>query len=149
MRRRATFRETECGSLWDIVVMSKWTTTTARIGAVRHHDPKWRLVAIYIKTLSQPNRNDHHNVLHTTTLPITLCSPRSILTEMNGASGSESPPMNPLDAFLDDLPQPAVDVKDSIHGAVTEFNLPTLSSPLLLLQDVGPGYSPLAAWELT
>jgi hypothetical protein len=47
--------------------------------------------------------------------------------------------MNPIDAFLDDLPQPAVDIPDSIHGAVTEFNLPTLSSPLLLLQDVGPG----------
>lgn len=58
---------------------------------------------------------------------------------MNGTSAADSPPMNPIDAFLDDLPQPAVDIADSIHGAVTEFNLPALSSPLLLLQDVGPG----------
>jgi len=50
-----------------------------------------------------------------------------------------SPPMNPMDAFLDDLPQPAVDTKDTIHGLVSEFHLPTLSSPLLLYQDVGPG----------
>ena len=52
-----------------------------------------------------------------------------------------SPPLNPMDAFLDDLPQPAVDITDNIHGEVTEFRLPTLLSPLLLLQDVGPGYS--------
>jgi hypothetical protein len=45
-----------------------------------------------------------------------------------------------MDAFLDDLPQPALDIKDTIHGDVSEFHLPTLSSPLLLLQDVGPGY---------
>ena len=50
-----------------------------------------------------------------------------------------SPPMNPMDAFLDDLPQPAFDIEDTTHGQVTEFHLPTLSSPLLLLQDVGPG----------
>jgi hypothetical protein len=48
-----------------------------------------------------------------------------------------------MDAFLDDLPQPALDIKDSIHGEVSEFHLPTLSSPLLLLQDVGPGYTPV------
>jgi hypothetical protein len=53
---------------------------------------------------------------------------------------AESPPLNPMDAFLDDLPQPAIDGTDTIHGEVTEFVLPTLSSPLLLLQDVGPGY---------
>jgi len=53
---------------------------------------------------------------------------------------TDSPPMNPMDAFLDDLPQPAVDTADTIHGEVTEFLLPSLSSPLLLLQDVGPGY---------
>jgi len=51
----------------------------------------------------------------------------------------DSPPLNPMDAFIDDLPQPAVDNVDVIHGAVTEFPLPTLSTPLLLLQDVGPG----------
>jgi hypothetical protein len=51
-----------------------------------------------------------------------------------------SPPMNPMDAFMDDLPQPAVDTEDNIHGLVSEFHLPTLSSPLLLYQDVGPGY---------
>jgi len=54
---------------------------------------------------------------------------------------ADSPPLDPMDAFLEDLPQPAVDVADTIHGEVTEFSLPTLSSPLLLLQDVGPGYS--------
>ena len=56
---------------------------------------------------------------------------------------SASPPLNPMDAFLDDLPQPALDPSDIIHGLVTEFSLPTLSSPLLLLQDVGPGYKSL------
>jgi hypothetical protein len=45
-----------------------------------------------------------------------------------------------MDIFLDDLPQPALDTADEIHGAVTQFHLPTLFSPLLLLQDVGPGY---------
>ena len=44
-----------------------------------------------------------------------------------------------MDAFLDDLPQPAVDVADTIHGEVIDFSLPTLASPLRLLQDVGPG----------
>src|SRR5271154_804147 len=53
-----------------------------------------------------------------------------------------SPPFNPMDTFLDDLPQPALDIKDTIHGDISEFHLPTLSSPLLLLQDVGPGYTP-------
>jgi len=53
-------------------------------------------------------------------------------------SPSSSPPLNPMDAFLDDLPQP-LDSGDVIHGAITEFHLPTLSSPLLLFQDVGPG----------
>jgi hypothetical protein len=67
---------------------------------------------------------------------------------MNGTA-PDSPSMNPMDAFLDDLPQPAVDMRDTIHGAVTEFNLPTLSSPLSLLQDVGPGYLPLIDWKLT
>jgi len=51
---------------------------------------------------------------------------------------SSSPPLNPMDAFLDDLPQP-LDSGDVIHGEITEFHLPTLSSPLLLFQDVGPG----------
>ena len=51
-----------------------------------------------------------------------------------------SPPLNPMDTFLDDLPQPAVDIGDTIHGDVSEFYLPTLSSPLRLFQDVGPGY---------
>lgn len=50
-----------------------------------------------------------------------------------------SPPLNPMDTFLDDLPQPTTDDRDMIHGTVSEFCLPTLSSPLLLLQDVGPG----------
>lgn len=53
----------------------------------------------------------------------------------------DSPPLNPMDAFLDDLHQPAVDAADTIHGEVTEFHLPSLSSPLFLLQDVGPGYA--------
>jgi len=53
-------------------------------------------------------------------------------------SPSSSPPLNPMDAFLDDLPQP-LDSGDVIHGEITEFHLPTLSSPLLLFQDVGPG----------
>jgi hypothetical protein len=53
----------------------------------------------------------------------------------------ESPPLNPMDAFLDDLPQPALDPADTIHGEVTQFSLPTLSKPLLLLQDVGPGFA--------
>jgi hypothetical protein len=61
---------------------------------------------------------------------------------------SPSPPLNPMDAFIDDLPQPALDIKDSIHGEVSEIFLPTLSSPLLLLQDVGPGY-PISALYLT
>jgi hypothetical protein len=52
---------------------------------------------------------------------------------------SVSPPLNPMDAFLDSLPQPALEPLDNIHGVVSQFNLPTLSSPLLLLQDVGPG----------
>ena len=56
---------------------------------------------------------------------------------------ADSPPLNPMDAFLDDLPQPSIDIEDAIHGKVSEFHLPTLSSPLLLLQDVGPGYQPL------
>jgi len=56
------------------------------------------------------------------------------------AQVTDSPPLNPMDAFLDDLPQPAVDTTDTIHGEITEFHLPTLSSSLLLLQDVGPGY---------
>ena len=51
-----------------------------------------------------------------------------------------SPPLNPMNTFLDDLPQPAVDIEDTIHGGVSEFYLPTLSSPLRLFQDVGPGY---------
>lgn len=51
-----------------------------------------------------------------------------------------SPPLNPMDTFLDDLPQPAVDIGDTIHGEVSEFHLPTLSTPLRLFQDVGPGY---------
>jgi len=45
-----------------------------------------------------------------------------------------------MDAFLDDLPVAELTSDETIHGAVSEFQLPTLSSPLLLLQDVGPGY---------
>lgn len=56
-------------------------------------------------------------------------------------SRSASPPLNPMDLFLDDLLQPAVDVCDTIHGKITECFLPNLTSPLRLLQDVGPGYS--------
>ena len=59
---------------------------------------------------------------------------------MEENSAPDSPPFNPMGAFLDDLLQPAVDLDDSIHGTVSEFHLSALSSPLLLLQDVGPGY---------
>lgn len=55
---------------------------------------------------------------------------------------SPSPPLNPMDAFLDDLPVAELTSDETIHGAVSHFDLPTLSTPLLLLQDVGPGYSP-------
>jgi len=55
---------------------------------------------------------------------------------------SPSPPLNPMDAFLNDLPVAELTSDEMIHGAVSEFYLPTLSSPLLLLQDVGPGYIP-------
>ena len=51
-----------------------------------------------------------------------------------------SPPLNPIDTFLDYLPVAELTSDETIHGAISEFHLPTLSSPLLLLQDVGPGY---------
>ena len=63
--------------------------------------------------------------------------------EMDGEASQErspSPPLNPMDAFLDDLPVAELTADKTIHGVVSEFHLPTLSSPLLLLQDVGPGY---------
>ena len=59
---------------------------------------------------------------------------------MAEVTNPESPPLNPMDTFLDDLPQPALDSTDTIHGKVSEFHLPTLSTPLRLFQDVGPGY---------
>ena len=59
---------------------------------------------------------------------------------------TDSPPLNPMDAFIDDLPQPALDIQDTIHGEVSEFHLASLSSPLLLLQDVGPGYFLSLGW---
>ena len=46
---------------------------------------------------------------------------------------SPSPPLNPMDAFLNDLPVAELTSDEMIHGAVSEFYLPTLSSPLLLL----------------
>jgi len=62
---------------------------------------------------------------------------------MNGEVSQKlcpSPPLNPIDAFLDDLPVAELTSDETIHGAVSDFHLPTLSSPLLLLQDVGPGH---------